>query len=168
MLRRRMHEWSSLRKQTLWILCLPRNITQRLADQHYTFGESDAWLDLWCHTVWAGDRQCVFLSGACRSIRETWRRFDIGSLGTALGLEKTKVWEIFSEEWGCLRSAPSGRAPTAASFSTGLYPLDTEASLPTGAEIERIIEKMRILRPGNAHIGGVRTMHRPEQDDPLV
>ena len=21
------------------------------ADQHYTFGESDAWLDLWCHTV---------------------------------------------------------------------------------------------------------------------
>ena len=33
-------------------LCLPRNITQRLADQHYTFGESDAWLDLWCHTVW--------------------------------------------------------------------------------------------------------------------
>ena len=30
-------------------LCLPRNITQRLADQRYTFGESDAWLDLWCH-----------------------------------------------------------------------------------------------------------------------
>ena len=34
-----------------------------------------------------------------------------------------------------------------------LYPLDTEASLPTGAEIERIIEKMRICA-GNAHIGG--------------
>ena len=55
----------------------------------------------------AGDRQCVFLSGACRSIRETWRRFDIGSLGTALGLGKDKGVEIFSEEWGCLRSAPS-------------------------------------------------------------
>ena len=74
-------------------LCLPRNITQRLADQRYTFGESDVWL--------------VFLSGACRSIRETWRRFDIGSLGTALGLGKDKGVEIFSEEWGCLRSAPS-------------------------------------------------------------
>ncbi|MDR0531443.1 MAG: hypothetical protein LBG83_05195 [Oscillospiraceae bacterium] len=39
-------------------LCLPRNITQRLADTHYVFEESDAWLDLWCHTVWhraAGD-----------------------------------------------------------------------------------------------------------------
>ena len=55
----------------------------------------------------AGDRQCVFLSGACHSIRETWRRFDIGSLGTALGLGKDKGVEIFSEEWGCLRSAPS-------------------------------------------------------------
>lgn len=55
----------------------------------------------------AGDRQYVFLSGACRSIRETWRRFDIGSLGTALGLGKDKGVEIFSEEWGCLRSAPS-------------------------------------------------------------
>lgn len=33
-------------------LCLPRNITERLAQQHYTFEETDAWLDLWCHTVW--------------------------------------------------------------------------------------------------------------------
>ena len=31
-------------------LCLPRNITQRLADAGFTFQESDAWLDLWCHT----------------------------------------------------------------------------------------------------------------------
>ena len=33
-------------------LCLPRSITQRLVEQDYTFGESDAWLDLWCHTTW--------------------------------------------------------------------------------------------------------------------
>ena len=33
-------------------LCLPRNITQRLAEAHYQFDEADAWLDLWCHTVW--------------------------------------------------------------------------------------------------------------------
>lgn len=32
-------------------LCLPRGITQRLADQNYIFDEADAWLDLWCHTV---------------------------------------------------------------------------------------------------------------------
>jgi len=33
-------------------LCLPRNITQRLIDAQHKFEESDAWLDLWCHTVW--------------------------------------------------------------------------------------------------------------------
>ena len=33
-------------------LCLPRNITQRLVEAQYAFEESDAWLDLWCHTVW--------------------------------------------------------------------------------------------------------------------
>ena len=33
-------------------LCLPRGITQRLAEAGYTFDEADAWLDLWCHTVW--------------------------------------------------------------------------------------------------------------------
>ena len=32
-------------------LCLPRNITQRLAEERYIFDEADAWLDLWCHTV---------------------------------------------------------------------------------------------------------------------
>ena len=81
-------------------LCLPRNITQRLRRIRCMAGP------LVPHGL-AGDRQCVFLSGACSSIRETWRRFDIGSLGTALGLGKDKGVEIFSEEWGCLRSAPS-------------------------------------------------------------
>ena len=32
-------------------LCLPRNITQRLAEERYIFDAADAWLDLWCHTV---------------------------------------------------------------------------------------------------------------------
>ncbi len=33
-------------------LCLPRNITERLAEKRYIFEESDAWMDLWCHSVW--------------------------------------------------------------------------------------------------------------------
>jgi len=32
-------------------LCLPRNITEKLTQNDYIFEESDAWLDLWCHTV---------------------------------------------------------------------------------------------------------------------
>ena len=33
-------------------ICLPRNITQRLADRKIKFGDADAWVDVWCHTVW--------------------------------------------------------------------------------------------------------------------
>ena len=90
-----------------------------------------------------GDRQCVFLSGACRSIRETWRRFDIGSLGTALELGKDKGVEFFQKNGDAfaLHRLPGS---CGCLIFNRLYPLDTEASLPTGAEIERIIEKMRI------------------------
>lgn len=56
-------------------LCLPRNITQRLADQHYTFGESDAWLDLWCHTVWQETGNAFSYLAPAVQFRETWRRF---------------------------------------------------------------------------------------------
>lgn len=46
-------------------LCLPRSITQRLAEQSYIFAESDAWLDLWCHTTWRDPRNAFsFLAPA--------------------------------------------------------------------------------------------------------
>ena len=32
--------------------CMPRNITQRLVDNGYKFEAADAFLDLWCHTVY--------------------------------------------------------------------------------------------------------------------
>ena len=32
-------------------VCVSREITQRLVDRNYKFEESDAWLDLWCHTT---------------------------------------------------------------------------------------------------------------------
>ena len=109
MLWRRMHERSSLRNRWLW-LPLP-------SPQHYTAA---------CRTTLhirrirrmagsmvphslAGDRQCVFLSGTGCPIGTIGCRFDIGSLGTALGLGKDKGMEIFSEAWGCLRSVSSAR-----------------------------------------------------------
>ena len=33
-------------------LCMPRTITERLSENKRVFDESDAWLDLWCHTVY--------------------------------------------------------------------------------------------------------------------
>ena len=133
-------------------LCLPRNITQRLADQHYTFGESDAWLDLWCHTVWQETGNAFSYLAPAVQFGRLGTALTLEALGRRWGWEKTKVWRFFQKNgdafalhrlpgsYGCL-------------IFNRLYPLDTEASLPTCAEIERIIEKMRICA-GNAHIGG--------------
>ena len=133
-------------------LCLPRNITQRLADQHYTFGESDAWLDLWCHPVWQETGNAFSCLAPAVQFGRLGAALTLEALGRRWGWEKTKVWRFFQKNgdafalhrlpgsYGCL-------------IFNRLYPLDTEASLPTGAEIERIIEKMRICA-GNAHIGG--------------
>jgi len=107
MLRHRMHERNSLCNRRLWLsLPSPQHHAAPCGSALYIRRIRCMAGPLVPHGL-AGDRQCVFLSGACRSIRETWRRFDIGSLGTALGLGKDKGVEIFSEEWGCLRSAPS-------------------------------------------------------------
>ena len=133
-------------------LCLPRNITQRLADQRYTFGESDAWLDLWCHTVWQETGNAFSYLAPAVQFGRLGAALTLEALGRRWGWEKTKVWRFFQKNgdafalhrlpgsYGCL-------------VFNRLYPLDTEASLPTCAEIERIIEKMRICA-GNAHIGG--------------
>ena len=124
-------------------LCLPRNITHRLADQHYTFGESDAWLDLWCHTVWQETGNAFSYLAPAVQFGRLGAALTLEALGRRWGWEKTKVWRFFQKNgdafvlhrlpgsYGCL-------------IFNRLYPLDTEASLPTCAEIERIIEKMRI------------------------
>ena len=76
-------------------ICLPRNITEKLIEKKYVFEESDAWLDIWCHTV-SEDKYNAFsfLSPA----------FQYGKKGTLVTLEalgkrwrwnKTKVWRFF-------------------------------------------------------------------------
>ncbi len=89
-------------------ICLPRNITQRLADRKINFGDADAWLDLWCHTVWR-EQQCVFIYGAHGAVRHYGRRAHSGSSGAALGLGKDQGMEIPAKIRGCLRSVPSAR-----------------------------------------------------------
>ena len=41
-------------------ICMPRNITERLVEKGHKFGEADAWLDLWCHTVF--QNYCSYFS----------------------------------------------------------------------------------------------------------
>ena len=75
--------------------CMPRDITERLAEKNYEFDEADAWLDLRCHTVIRDYGNAFsFLSpviqyGKCGSM------LTLETLGNRWGWEKTKVWRFF-------------------------------------------------------------------------
>lgn len=124
-------------------LCLPRNITQRLVEQNYIFEESDAWLDLWCHSV-SRDRNNAFSFFApIIQYGKYGFALTLETLGNRWGWEKTKVWRFFNKHsdvftlyrlpgsYGCL-------------IFNDLYPTDTEVTLPTQEMIIRILDEMRI------------------------
>lgn len=77
------------------LLCLPRNLTERLVERGHIFEEADAWLDLWCHTV-ARDPRNAF-SCLAPAIQYRGASITLETLGTRWGWEKTKVWRFFKK-----------------------------------------------------------------------
>ena len=133
-------------------LCIPRSITQRLAEQHYKFGESDAWLDLWCHTVWQEPGNAFSCLAPIVQFGRLGAALTLETLGQRWNWEKTKVWRFFQKNGNAfaLHRLPGSYGCL---IFNRLYPMDTEVSLPSSAEIEYIIEKMRICI-GRTHIAG--------------
>lgn len=78
-------------------LCLPRNITQRLAEAHYHFDEADAWLDLWCHTVWQEPGNAFSHMAPAVQFGKYGAVLTLETLGRRWGWEKTKVWRFFKK-----------------------------------------------------------------------
>lgn len=126
-------------------LCIPRDVTERLVRQGYRFGESDAWLDLWCHTVW-GDRYNAFsrLAPTVQIMRGK-PILTLESLGARWGWEKTKVWRFLKKysdtfslyklpgSYGCL-------------IFNHLYPADVgPVEAPTDAVIMRVLNEIRFM-----------------------
>lgn len=133
-------------------LCLPRSITQRLAEQRYTFGEADAWLDLWCHTAWKDPGNAFSHLAPAVQFGKLGAALTLETLGQRWGWEKTKVWRFFQKHGDAFALYRLPGAYGSLIFNK-LYPLNAEVSLPSYAEIERIIEGMRICA-GNTHITG--------------
>lgn len=133
-------------------ICLPRDITQRLADSNRKFSESDAWLDLWCHTVWQDSGNIFSLLAPTVQFERRKALLTLETMGQRWKWEKTKVWRFFQKykdvfalyrlpgSYGCL-------------IFNQLYQTGTEVSLPTQANVVRIIEEIRISA-GNVHIEG--------------
>lgn len=124
-------------------LCLPRNITQRLVERNYQFDEADAWLDLWCHTVWQEPGNVFSHMAPAVQFGQHGAILTLDSLGRRWGWEKTKVWRFFKKyadafplyklpgSFGCLILNTS-------------YPTDELFTVPSHAQIVSILEKIRI------------------------
>ncbi len=132
-------------------ICLPRNITQRLADRKIKFGDADAWLDLWCHTVWRENSNAFSYMAPTVQFGTMGAALTLEALGRRWGWEKTKVWRFlrkYGDAFALYRLPGAGGCL----IFNKLYPAGTAFSQPDNAEIVRIIARMRILA-GNTHTG---------------
>ena len=76
-------------------LCMPRDITERLAEKKYEFDEADAWLDLWCHTVFRDYGNAFSFLSPVIQYGKYGSMLTLETLGKRWGWEKTKVWRFF-------------------------------------------------------------------------
>lgn len=124
-------------------LCVPRNITERLVRNNYVFEESDAWLDLWCHTVMNDPKNAFSYLAPSVQYGKYGTALSLETLGKRWRWEKTKVWRFFKKyrdtfplyklpgSFGCLI------------FNAG-YPSDV-CSLPDYEDVVRIFDEIRLI-----------------------
>lgn len=124
-------------------LCLPRNITERLAEKRYIFEESDAWMDLWCHSVWEDPNNAFSFMAPTVQYGKYGALLTLETLGQRWGWEKTKVWRFMKKHgdvftlyrlpgsYGCL-------------IFNKLYPTGSEVSIPNQEKIQRILYEIRM------------------------
>ena len=133
-------------------LCLPRNITQRLVEQNYKFEDADAWLDLWCHTVYQNPRNAFTYMAPAVQYGQYGAALTLENLGNRWGWEKTKVWR-FLQKHGDAFTLHKLPGSFGCLIFNNLYPTGTDITVPTQAEITRILGEIRI-QSKNAHISG--------------
>lgn len=121
-------------------ICLPRNITQRLADRKIKFGDADAWLDLWCHTVWRENSNAFSYMAPTVQFGTMGAALTLEALGRRWGWEKTKVWRF-------LRKYPPVR-------QSGQEHLCEPGNLATRRDFRNImVLPSQTVRHGNARRG---------------
>ena len=126
-------------------LCMPRCITEKLVGRGYCFSETDAWLDLWCHTVW-GDRHNAFsrLAPAVQIMRGQ-PVLTLESLGARWGWEKTKVWR-FLRRYASIFSLYKLPGSFGCLIFNQLYPTNVgPIEVPTDAAIMRVLNEIRFM-----------------------
>lgn len=133
-------------------LCLPRSIPERLAAQQYRFEEADAWLDLWCHTVWQDPHNAFSHLAPVVQYGSRGAILTLETLGRRWGWEKTKVWRFFQKHRDVF---PLHRLPGACGclIFQRMYPTGTRIPRPLQTDITRILRQIR-FQAQNTRISG--------------
>ena len=127
-------------------LCMPRNITERLVEQCRKFEEADAWLDLWCHTVFRDKGNAFSFLAPAIQYGKYGSVLTLETLGKRWGWEKTKVWRFFKKHGDVfsLHRLPSSYGCL---IFNAKYPTGTVTQLPAQEDIMSILSE--ILISGN-------------------
>ena len=133
-------------------LCIPRNITERLVEMGHKFGEADAWLDLWCHTVFRDKGNAFSFLAPAIQYSKFGSVLTLETLGKRWGWEKTKVWRFFQRYASYF---PLYRLPGSYGcvIFSQFYPTREDFDLPSEADVMRILELIRI-KARNTHTEG--------------
>ena len=124
-------------------LCMPRSITERLYEQKRIFDESDAWIDLWCHTAFEDRGNAFSFLSPVVQYGKYGAVLTLETLGQRWGWEKTKVWRFFKKHGDVfsLHRLPSSYGCLI--FNTK-YPTGVDVQLPTQDEIMSILTEILI------------------------
>ena len=132
-------------------LCLPRDITKRLAENGYTFEDADAWLDLWCHTVWQDSRNIFSFMAPTVQYGNNGAVLTLETLGQRWGWEKTKVWRFLQKHQDAFALHKLPGSFGCLIFNI-LYPAADQFAIDS-AKIIRILGEIRICGQ-NTHLVG--------------
>lgn len=119
-------------------LCLPRNITDRLVDAGKVFDESDAWLDLWCHTTYEDYSNAFSFLAPAVQYGRYGSVLTLETLGQRWKWEKTKVWRFFRKHGDVFSLHRLPGSFGCLIFNT-IYPTDTDYYEPESANVISIL-----------------------------
>ena len=123
-------------------ICVPRSITERLVENNRIFDEADAWLDLWCHTVYRDYGNAFSFFAPAIQYGKYGAVLTLETLGKRWGWEKTKVWRFFRKNsdmfalyrlpgsYGCL-------------IYNRKYLDESECAMPDEADVLRLLADIR-------------------------
>lgn len=123
-------------------LGLPRHLADRLCERQYCFDEADAWLDLWCHTVWKDPENAFSFLAPSIQYGRYGAVLTLEMLGRRWGWEKTKVWRFLKKHRDAfaLYRLPSSYGCL---IFNRQYPAEKEVLLPEQREIFHILAEIR-------------------------